>query len=87
MEIFGGFMVMVSILGLFLAVIWFVMPFVVFAVKGKVERAIILLESVDQRLARLEERLAAVEGGAESGREEGAAPRAPSADFPSSGGE
>ncbi|WP_298268062.1 hypothetical protein [Geobacter sp.] len=66
MEIFGGFMVMMSILGLFLAVIWFVMPFVVFAVKGRVERAVILLESVDQRLARLEERLAAAE--ADSGK-------------------
>ncbi|WP_298432957.1 hypothetical protein [Geobacter sp.] len=83
MEIFGGFMVMMSILGLFLAVIWFVMPFVVFAVKGRVERAVILLESVDQRLARLEERLAAAENGAEAGREKAVSP----SDSPATEGE
>lgn len=54
MEIFGGFMVMVSILGFFLTVIWFVMPFVVFAIKGKVDKN-------DEAVARIESRLAAIE--------------------------
>ncbi|RNC73290.1 MAG: hypothetical protein ED859_00855 [Desulfuromonadales bacterium] len=54
MEIVGGFMVMMAILGFFLTVIWFIIPFVVFAVKGKVERSLVLLESIDRRLALLE---------------------------------
>jgi hypothetical protein len=57
MEIFGGFMVMVSILGFFLAVLWFILPFVVFAMKGKLDRVCELLETVDQRLAAIEQRL------------------------------
>jgi hypothetical protein len=57
MEIFGGFMVMLSILGFFLAVLWFILPFVVFAMKGKLDRACELLETVDQRLAAIDRRL------------------------------
>jgi len=54
MEIFGGFMVMLSILGFFLTVLWFILPFVVFAMKGKLDRTYELLESIDRRLAALE---------------------------------
>jgi hypothetical protein len=54
MEIFGGFMVMVSILGLFLAVVWLIMPFVVFAIKGKQDRALEILVGIDKRLAAME---------------------------------
>jgi hypothetical protein len=61
MEIFGGFMVMLSILGFFLAVLWFILPFVVFAMKGKLDRVCELLETVDLRLAGIEQRLAAIE--------------------------
>ncbi len=57
MEIFGGFMVMLSILGFFLAVLWFILPFVIFAMKGKLDRALELLETVDRRLAAVEQRL------------------------------
>jgi len=57
MEIFGGFMVMLSILGFFLAVLWFILPFVIFSMKGKQDRAYELLETVDRRLAALEQRL------------------------------
>ena len=57
MEIFGGFMVMLSILGFFLTVVWLIFPFVVFAMKGKLDRACELLETVDQRLAAIEQRL------------------------------
>jgi hypothetical protein len=57
MEIFGGFMVMLSILGFFLTVLWFVLPFVIFAMKGKLDRACELLENMDRRLALLEERI------------------------------
>lgn len=57
MEIFGGFMVMLSILGFFLTVIWFILPFVILAVKGKVDRILLLMEETDKRLKAIEERL------------------------------
>ena len=50
MEIVGGFMVMLSILGFFLAVVWFVLPFVIFGIKGKVDHMLCLLEDMDRRL-------------------------------------
>ncbi|HML79850.1 hypothetical protein [Geobacter sulfurreducens] len=61
MEIFGGMMVMMAILGLFVVAVWLVLPFAVFAVKMKMERALELLDSVEQRLGRVEERLARLE--------------------------
>lgn len=61
MEIVGGFMVMMSIIGLFLAVVWLIMPFVVFAIKGKQDRTLEVLEAIDKRLADLEARLKPVE--------------------------
>jgi hypothetical protein len=57
MEIFGGFMVMMSIIGLFLAVIWLIMPFVVFAIKGKQDKTLEVLEGIEKRLAALETNL------------------------------
>jgi hypothetical protein len=57
MEIFGGFMVMLSILGFFLTVLWFILPFVIFAMKGKLDRACELLENMDRRFAVIEARL------------------------------
>jgi cytochrome b subunit of formate dehydrogenase len=54
MEIFGGFMVMLSILGFFLIVVWFILPFVIFGIKGKVDRMFCLLEDMDKRLKALE---------------------------------
>ncbi len=61
MEIFGGFMVMMSILTLFLAVVWLIMPFVVFAIKGKQERMLEILETMETRLTAIETRLQAKE--------------------------
>ena len=61
MEIVGGFMVMMSIISLFLAVVWLIMPFVVFAIKGKQDRTLEVLEAIEKRLAALEARLRPVE--------------------------
>ena len=61
MEIFGGFMVMMSIIGLFLAVVWLIMPFVVFAIKGRQDRSLEILEGIDKRLAAVEQQLAALQ--------------------------
>lgn len=60
MEIFGGFMVMMSILSFFMAVVWLVMPFVVFTIKGKLDRTLDVLAGVDRRLAAMEAQLAAL---------------------------
>jgi len=57
MEIFGGFMVMMSIIGLFLAVVWLIMPFVVFAIKGRQDRSLEILEGIEKRLAAVEQQL------------------------------
>jgi hypothetical protein len=55
MEIFGGFMVMMSIISLFLAVVWLIMPFVVFAIKGKQDRSLEILEGLDKRISEIEQ--------------------------------
>lgn len=57
MELFGGLMVMMSILFFFLSVIWFVLPFVIFSMKGKVDRSLDVLEQIERRLATVEARL------------------------------
>ncbi|MBU5612798.1 hypothetical protein [Geomonas azotofigens] len=54
MEIFGGFMMMMSIIGFFLVVIWFILPFVIFNIKGRVDRSAAMLEEMDQRLKHIE---------------------------------
>lgn len=58
MEIFGGFMVVLGMVGLFLAIIWFLVPFVVFSMKGKMDRSVAMLEEIERRLAVIERRLA-----------------------------
>lgn len=63
MEIFGGFMVMMSIIGLFVAVVWLIMPFVVFAIKGKQDRSLELLETMEKRLTSIDEQLTRLQPG------------------------
>lgn len=60
MEIFGGFMVMMSILSFFMAVVWLVMPFVVFAIKGKLDRTLELLEKMESRMTAIESQLGGI---------------------------
>jgi hypothetical protein len=57
MEIFSGFMVMISFISLFLAIVWLIMPFVVFAIKGKQERTLEILEVMEKRLTEIETRI------------------------------
>jgi hypothetical protein len=61
MEVFGGFMMMVSIIGFFLTVIWFILPFVIFNIKGRVDRTLFVVEGMEKRLAALEASLKARE--------------------------
>jgi hypothetical protein len=53
-DIFGGFMVILIILGFLLMALWFILPFVIFAMKGKLDSVYQLLENIDQRLAAIE---------------------------------
>ncbi len=87
-DVFGGFMVMLFILGFFLVVLWFILPFVVFAMKGKLDSAHYLLENINQRLTSIESELRA---SVRSVPGESASPEAPvtphSEPHPSSSGE
>jgi hypothetical protein len=88
MEIVGGFMVMMSIIGLFLAVIWLIMPFVVFAIKGKQDRTLDVLEAIEKRLAVIEGRLEAADRGdspVQAAAEQPAENRAVSSGTPAAG--
>lgn len=58
MELFGGVMVLLWMIGFFLTVIWFILPFVIFSIKGRIEETLHRLELVDSRLASLENQLA-----------------------------
>jgi hypothetical protein len=58
MEVFGGFMMMLSIIGFFLTVIWFILPFVIFNIKGRVDRTLYVVEEMEKRLGALERSLA-----------------------------
>lgn len=61
MEIFGGFMAMMSMVSLFLAIVWLIMPFVVFAIKGKQERTLELLEDMKKQLGDLQKQVDALQ--------------------------
>ena len=73
MELVGGFMVMLSIVGFFLTVLWFILPFVIFTMKGKLDRSYILLEDIEKRLAAIEARA----GAAQTAGEPDVSPEAP----------
>lgn len=57
MELFGGLMVILWMIGFFLTVIWFILPFVIFSIKGRVEESISMLQSIENRISSLEKRL------------------------------
>lgn len=57
MELFGGLMVIIWMIGFFLTVIWFILPFVIFSIKGRVDESLARLESIDKRLSLIEKQL------------------------------
>lgn len=57
MELFGGFMVMLWMIGFFLTVIWFILPFVIFSIKGRTEEVLIKIELIETRLTAIENAL------------------------------
>lgn len=54
MELFGGFIVILWMAGFFLTVIWFILPFVIFSIKARIEETLNRLEQIDSRLANIE---------------------------------
>ncbi len=56
MEIFGGLTVILAILFFFLFLSWLVLPYVVFSMKGQVDRILLILEDMDKRLKYLKNR-------------------------------
>jgi len=63
MEIVGGLMVMMSIIGFFLAVIWLIMPFVALNMKGKLDITFDILTGVEKRLSAIEAQLILLQHG------------------------
>ena len=57
MELFGGFIVMLWMIGFFLTVIWFILPFVIFSIKGRTEEVLQRIEQMETRLAAIEHAL------------------------------
>jgi len=57
MELFGGFMVMLWMIGFFLTVIWFILPFVIFSIKGRTEEVLLRIELLEKRLIAIEDAL------------------------------
>jgi hypothetical protein len=57
MELFGGFMVMLWMIGFFLTVIWFILPFVIFSIKGRTDEVLQRIELIENRLASIENAL------------------------------
>jgi len=56
-ELFGGLMVIIWMIGFFLTVIWFILPFVIFSIKGRVEESLCRLELIEKRLSEIEKHL------------------------------
>jgi hypothetical protein len=75
MEVFGGFMMMLSIIGFFLTVIWFILPFVIFNIKGRVDRTLFVVEEMEKRLGALERSLALREAPVREGETRETPPR------------
>jgi len=56
-ELFGGLIVILWMIGFFLTVIWFILPFVIFSIKGRVEETLSCIESIERRLSFIEKQL------------------------------
>ena len=63
MEIVGGFMVMMSILGFLMAVVWLVMPLMVLYMKGKLDKTFDSLAGIEKRLSAIESQLTQLQHG------------------------
>ncbi len=57
MDIFGGFMMIIWLAGFFLAVIWFILPFVIFSIKARSDETLARIGDIEARLTAIENKL------------------------------
>lgn len=57
MELFGGLMVIFWIIGFSLTVIWLILPFVIFSIKGRLNEVLSRLEVIENRIASIEKQI------------------------------
>jgi hypothetical protein len=60
MEIFGGLLVLVWMTGFFLAIIWFITPFVILGIKARTDETLDRIKAMDSRLSVIEQQLSAI---------------------------
>lgn len=65
MELFGGVIVL-WMAGFFLTVIWFILPFVIFGIKGRVEEILLRIDQLDNRLNLMEKHLLSLSANTDS---------------------
>lgn len=63
MEIFGGFIMLLWMVGFFLTIIWFILPFVIFGIKARTDETLAKLKDMDTRLASIEKELSSLQSG------------------------
>ena len=68
---------MLSIIGFFLTVIWFILPFVIFNIKGRVDRTLFLVEEMERRLTAIEQAIRARDAALSAENREPASPLTP----------
>lgn len=60
MEIFGGLLILVWMTGFFLAIIWFITPFVILGIKARTDETLDRIKKMDSRLSAIEQHLSAL---------------------------
>jgi len=57
LDIFGGFFIILWMAGLFLTIIWFILPFVIFSIKSRCDELSSRIASIDSRLEVLQQKI------------------------------
>jgi hypothetical protein len=60
MEIFGGLLILVWMTGFFLALIWFITPFVILGIKARTDETLDRIKAMDSRLSVIEQQLSRI---------------------------
>lgn len=60
MEIFGGFLVILWMVGFFLTIIWFILPFVIFGIKARTDETLSRIKEIETRLSAIERHLSSL---------------------------
>jgi len=57
LDIFGGFFIILWMAGLFLTIIWFILPFVIFSIKSRCDELSSRVATIDNRLDTLQQKI------------------------------